>query len=103
PAKDRVGRVAMRTNGQQTRILLTNVKQLKLLQTRQLDLELFDNARLEFMVFDEAHIFTGAGGAETACLIRRLRSYCGKDENSTTCIATSATIADPRRGLEAGR
>lgn len=103
PAEERVSREAMRTPGQQPRILLTNVKQLELLLTRQQDLELFDNARLEFMVFDEAHTFTGAGGAETACLIRRLRDYCGKDENSTTCIATSATIADPRQGIEAGR
>src|SRR5690606_35078326 len=103
PAEERVSREAMRKPGQQPRILLTNVKQLELLLTRQQDLELFDNARLEFMVFDEAHTFTGAGGAETACLIRRLRAYCGKDENSTTCIATSATIADPRRGIEAGR
>lgn len=103
PTEERVSREAMRTPGQQPRILLTNVKQLELLLTRQQDLELFDNARLEFMVFDEAHTFTGAGGAETACLIRRLRAYCGKDENSTTCIATSATIADPLRGIEAGR
>lgn len=103
PAEERVSREAMRKPGQQPRILLTNVKQLELLLTRQQDLELFDNARLEFMVFDEAHTFTGAGGAETACLIRRLRAYCGKDENSTTCIATSATIADPRQGIEAGR
>lgn len=103
PVEERVSREAMRTPGQQPRILLTNVKQLELLLTRQQDLELFDNARLEFMVFDEAHTFTGAGGAETACLIRRLRAYCGKDEQSTTCIATSATIADPKQGLEAGR
>lgn len=103
PAEERVSRAAMRTPGQQPRILLTNVKQLELLLTRQQDLELFDNARLEFMVFDEAHTFTGAGGAETACLIRRLRAFCGKDVSSTTCIATSATIADPRRGDEAGR
>ncbi|MBL3824115.1 MULTISPECIES: DEAD/DEAH box helicase [unclassified Marinobacter] len=103
PPEERVSREAMRTQGEQPRILLTNVKQLELLLTRQRDLELFDNARLEFMVFDEAHTFTGANGAETACLIRRLRSYCGKDENSTTCVATSATIADPVHGQEAGR
>ena len=103
PAEERVSRDAMRTPGQQPRILLTNVKQLELLLTRQQDLELFDNARLEFMVFDEAHTFTGAQGAETACLVRRLRAYCGKDEASTTCIATSATIADPVKGLDAGR
>lgn len=103
PAEERTSREAMRTPGQQPRILLTNVKQLELLLTRQHDLELFDNARLEFMVFDEAHTFTGAQGAETACLIRRLRAYCGKDQASSTCIATSATIADPVKGLDAGR
>lgn len=103
PPEECVSREVMRTPGKQPRILLTNVKQLELLLTRQKDLELFDNARLEFMVFDEAHTFTGAQGAETACLIRRLRAYCGKSEDSTTCIATSATIADPVNGLEAGR
>ena len=35
-------------------------------------------------------------GAETACLIRRLRSFCNIDSGRTTCIATSATIADSR-------
>lgn len=103
PAEERVSREAMRMPGNQPRILLTNVKQLELLLTRQQDLELFDNALLEFLVFDEAHTFTGAQGAETACLIRRLRAYCGKDETSTACVATSATIADPVNGLEAGR
>ena len=103
PAEERASREAMRTPGKQPRILLTNVKQLELLLTRQQDLELFDNAGLEFMVFDEAHTFTGAQGAETACLIRRLRAYCGKDEASTVCIATSATIADPVKGMDAGR
>jgi hypothetical protein len=103
PAEERASREAMRKPGDQPRILLTNVKQLELLLTRQQDLDLFDNALLEFLVFDEAHTFTGAQGAETACLIRRLRAYCGKDEASTTCIATSATIADPVNGLEAGR
>jgi ATP-dependent helicase YprA (DUF1998 family) len=99
PAEERVSREAMRQPGKQPRILLTNVKQLELLLTRQQDLELFDNARLEFLVFDEAHTFSGAQGAETG----RLRAYCGKNEASTACVATSATIADPIKGLEAGR
>ena len=103
PPEERVCRQEMRTPGKQPRILLTNVKQLELLLTRQRDLELFDGARLEYLVFDEAHTFSGAHGAETACLIRRLRAYCGKTEASTTCVATSATIADPIKGLEAGR
>ena len=84
----------MRTPGQQPRILLTNVKQLELLLTRQSDVELFDGTRLDYLVFDEAHTFAGAEGAETACLIRRLRAFCDRDEDETACVATSATIVD---------
>ena len=94
PAEEVCSRETMRTPGKQPRILLTNVKQLELLLTRHTDVELFAGARLDFLVFDEAHTFTGAGGAETACLIRRLRRFCGKDAQHTTCVATSATIMD---------
>jgi SOS-response transcriptional repressor LexA len=103
PSEERCSREEMRAAGGQPRILLTNVKQLELLLTRQTDESLFDGARLEYLVFDEAHTFSGAVGAETACLIRRLRSFIGKGTRDTTCIATSATIADPERGSEAGR
>ena len=41
--------------------------------------KLFAGARLDFLVFDEAHTFTGALGAETACMIRRLRAFCNAD------------------------
>lgn len=112
------------------RILLTNVKQLELLLTRQRDVELFKNVQLQYLVFDEAHTFSGTAGAETACLIRRLKAYCqqqaignreeaiGKRISPTPnsqfptpdsrrediiCIATSATITDPDQGKEAGR
>jgi hypothetical protein len=84
------------------RILLTNIKQLELLLTRYKDAELFQNARLDYLVFDEAHTFSGIQGAETACLIRRLRTFCGKDEHDTVCIATSATIVD-KDNQDAGR
>ena len=94
PAEEVCSRQAMRTPGRQPRILLTNVKQLELLLTRQSDIELFSGALLDYLVFDEAHTFTGAMGAETACLIRRLRSFCGIDPGHTRCIATSATIVD---------
>ena len=94
PAEEICSRQMMRTPGSQPRILLTNVKQLELLLTRQRDVELFTGARLDFLVFDEAHTFTGAQGAETACLIRRLRSFCGRGASDTSCIATSATIVD---------
>jgi ATP-dependent helicase YprA (DUF1998 family) len=103
PPEERVARDEMRTRGKQPRILLTNVKQLELLLTRQKDAELFDKAQLEFIVFDEAHTFSGAAGAETATLIRRLRAYCGRTPEQTVCVATSATIADPERGPEAAR
>lgn len=101
PFEERCSREEMRTEGQQPRILLTNVKQLELLLTRHADETLFDGARLDYLVFDEAHTFSGAGGAETACLIRRLRAFVGKDAGQATCVATSATIADPERGPDA--
>lgn len=103
PPEERVSREEMRTPGEQPRILLTNVKQLELLLTRARDVELFDGARLDFLVVDEAHTFRGAAGAETACLIRRLRSFCGKDTAATTCVATSATLSDPNLGSDAAR
>jgi len=102
PAEEVCSREAMRTPGRQPRILLTNVKQLELLLTRQKDVELFAGARLDFLIFDEAHTFTGAMGAETACLIRRLRSFCGKSAQETVCVATSATIVD-KENPEASR
>ena len=114
PGEEVCSREVMRTPGGQPRILLTNVKQLELLLTRQQDIELFTGARLDYLVFDEAHTFTGALGSETACLIRRLRAFCGADVDTraqrdpngagrarrvpsgthTTCVATSATIVD---------
>ena len=93
PPEELCSREAMRAAGRQPRILLTNVKQLELLLTRQQDVELFADVRLDHLVFDEAHTFTGALGAETACLVRRLRAFC-ETAARTTCIATSATIVD---------
>jgi len=96
PPEEVCSREVMRTLGRQPRILLTNVKQLELLLTRQRDVELFADASLDFLVFDEAHTFAGAQGAETACLIRRLRSFCGRKSQDSICIATSATIVDQK-------
>ena len=96
PPEEGCSREKMRSTGEQPRILLTNVKQLELLLTRGVDVELFDNARLDFLVFDEAHTFSGIQGAETACLIRRLKNFCGATEDQSTCVATSATIVDER-------
>lgn len=101
PPEERLSREEMRQNP--PRILLTNVKQLELLLTRQQDVELFRNARLDYLVFDEAHTFTGANGAETACLIRRLRAFCGRTPSQTICIATSATLTDPHQGQQSAQ
>jgi ATP-dependent helicase YprA (DUF1998 family) len=100
PSEERPSREELRTSP--PRILLTNVKQLEFLLTRQKDIEMFRGSRLEFMVFDEAHTFRGALGAETACLIRRLRSFCGRDTNQTICIGASATIAGSDGGGSEG-
>jgi hypothetical protein len=93
PPEERASRKAMRKEGGQPRILLTNVKQLELLLTRGKDVGIFAGAPLEFLVFDEAHTFRGAQGAETACLIRRLRTFCGKAASEVRHVATSATMA----------
>lgn len=103
PPEERVSREEMRAVGKQPRILLTNVKQLELLLTRHQDVELFAGATLDYLVVDEAHTFSGANGAETGCLIRRLRTYCGKSPEQTVCVATSATLADPSGGAAAGK
>lgn len=102
PDEERCSREMLRTPGKQPRILLTNVKQLELLLTRLVDVELFHDARLDFIVFDEAHTFTGIQGAESASLLRRLRTFCGRSEEDTINIATSATIVDTR-DPDAGR
>lgn len=101
PAEELCSREEMQR--QPPRILLTNVKQLELLLTRQADIEMFDGAPLEFLVFDEAHTHGGAEGAETACLIRRLRAFCGRTATETVCVGTSATLVDVERGVDAGR
>jgi len=98
PPEERASRRAMRADGGQPRILLTNVKQLELLLTRGKDVGIFAGAPLEFLVFDEAHTLRGAQGAETACLVRRLRTFCGREPHEVRHIATSATMADPDAG-----
>ncbi|MFH0988478.1 MAG: DEAD/DEAH box helicase [bacterium] len=85
------------------RLLLTNVKQLELLMTRSKDVKIFVDAPLKYIVVDEAHTYSGVSGAEVSCLVRRLRTLCGKTADEVTCIGTSATIIDPIDGEKAGR
>lgn len=100
PPEEKASRKTMRADGGQPRILLTNVKQLELLLTRGKDVGIFAGAPLEFLVFDEAHTFRGAQGAETACLVRRLRTFCGREAHQVRHVATSATLADPEGSIE---
>jgi len=103
PPEERASREEMREEGEQPRILLTNVKQLELLLTRDRDRSLFEGAELEFLVLDEAHTFGGAMGGETACLVRRLRSFIGPEGRETVCVGTSATLVDPEGSTDAAR
>jgi ATP-dependent helicase YprA (DUF1998 family) len=96
PPEERASREEMRAEGGAPRILLTNVKQLELLLTRGSDVELFEGAELEYLVFDEAHTFSGANGAETAALVRRLVQLIGSRDRKVTFVGTSATLADSR-------
>lgn len=82
------------------RLLLTNVKQLELLLTRGKDIGIFIDAPLKFLIFDEAHTYTGAEGAEVACLTRRLKAFCGKSPDEVICVGTSATLAGPESDEE---
>ncbi|HEY7155351.1 MAG TPA: hypothetical protein VH575_15415 [Gemmataceae bacterium] len=79
------------------RILLTNYRQLEVLTTRLPDVALFVEAPIKYLVFDEAHTYSGATGAEVACLVRRVRALAGKKPDEITCIGTSATLSDPSR------
>ena len=79
------------------RILITNYRQLEILATRLPDVGLFADAPLKYLVFDEAHTYSGATGAEVACLIRRIRALAGKRPDEIICIGTSATLADPSK------
>jgi len=81
----------------QPRILITNYRQLEVLTTRLPDVNLFASAPMKYLVFDEAHSYSGASGAEVACLIRRLRVLAGKTPDEIVCVGTSATLADPTK------
>jgi RAD3-like DEAD/DEAH box helicase/helicase-like protein/uncharacterized protein DUF1998 len=77
------------------RVLLTNVRQLEILTTRNPDVRIFNGSPLFAIVFDEVHTHEGAAGAETACLVRRVRGLAGKAPDEVICIGTSATLTDP--------
>ncbi len=75
-------------------ILITNHVMLELILTRFEDRGVFplgQLAELEFLVLDEIHTHTGRGGADVACLVRRLKEHT-QTTGRVRCVGTSATI-----------
>lgn len=84
-------------------ILVTNYSMLEYMLMRPLERPVFDSTRawLEanseerlLLVIDEAHLYRGAGGAEVALLIRRLRARLGIPAERLQVICTSASFKD---------
>jgi ATP-dependent helicase YprA (DUF1998 family) len=82
-------------------ILVTNYSMLEYMLMRPLERPVFDQTRtwLEanpdeclLLVIDEAHMYRGAGGAEVALLIRRLRARLGIPPERLQVICTSASF-----------
>ncbi len=75
-------------------ILITNHVMLELILTRFEDRGVFPFGQLSdlrFLVLDEIHTYTGRGGADVACLVRRLKEHT-KTTGRLRCVGTSATI-----------
>jgi len=75
-------------------ILITNHVMLELILTRFEDRGVFPLGRLaelRFLVLDEIHTHSGRGGADVACLVRRLKEHT-KTTGKLRCVGTSATI-----------
>ncbi|MFJ8602207.1 DEAD/DEAH box helicase [Streptomyces shenzhenensis] len=83
-------------------VLITNYSMLEYMLMRPLERPVFDATRawLEnnpderfLLVVDEAHLYRGAGGAEVALLLRRLRARLGITPDRLQVICTSASFA----------
>ena len=84
-------------------ILITNYSMLEYMLLRPIERRIFQETKQwlasdpknEFiLVLDEAHMYRGAGGAEVALLIRRLRSRLELDRRRLRCILTSASMGE---------
>lgn len=85
-------------------VLITNYSMLEYMLMRPLERRVFDTTRSwladnrdqSFMlIVDEAHLYRGAGGAEVALLLRRLRSRLGITGDRLQVICTSASFSTP--------
>jgi len=76
-------------------IILTNPTMLEYMLIRNKDQHLFTPGSLRWMVIDEAHTFSGAGAAELAMLLRRVRdAFDLKEPDDIRYATSSATIGN---------
>ena len=82
-------------------LLITNYSMLEYTLLRPLERGIWSRARERFeafpderltLVLDEAHLYRGAGGAEVALLLRRLRQRLGLSADRVQVICTSASF-----------
>lgn len=82
-------------------VLITNYSMLEYMLMRPLERPVFDATRewladnpdeKFLLIVDEAHLYRGAGGAEVALLLRRLRARLGISADRLQVIATSASF-----------
>ncbi|WJR32509.1 DEAD/DEAH box helicase [Mycobacteroides immunogenum] len=85
-------------------VLITNYSMLEYMMMRPLERPVFDATRkwladhpaeTFLLIIDEAHLYRGAGGAEVALLLRRLRSRLNISADRLQVICTSASFNDP--------
>jgi hypothetical protein len=92
-------------------VLVTNYSMLEYMLMRPLERPVFDRTRTWLsgnpyerflLVIDEAHLYRGAGGAEVALLIRRLRMRLGIEPDRLQVICTSASFHSSDYAVEFG-
>lgn len=92
-------------------ILVTNYSMLEYMLMRPLERPIFDQTRewlransdeRFLLVIDEAHLYRGAGGAEVALLIRRLRTRLGIPPDRLQVICTSASFKNADYAVQFG-
>ncbi len=90
-------------------ILVTNYSMLEYMMMRPLERPIFDATRewldqnpheTFLLVVDESHMYRGAGGAEVALLLRRLRTRLAVPPERFQVICTSASFKDEQYAIE---
>lgn len=90
-------------------LLITNYSMLEYMLLRPIERSIFTATRnwlatdprtVFILVIDEAHTYRGAGGAEVALLIRRLRKRLDIPRERFRCILTSASLGSSQQERE---